>query len=143
MPKFNIKKVPKGFCFPVTTKDLKCFIAQYDGLFQNVELSGISRSESKGSLSSDLSRFWVGIITATRIDNNWIFDLKLEALREEHIMKHREKITQQTFTDINNWIANKVSLNKSAPQEPRQLFLCFEYKNDKIISASHEVRLNI
>ncbi len=142
MTKFNIKRVPKGFYFPVQTKELKKFIKSFGELFRIVDLNEISSCEKKGSLSPKLGRFWVGIVTATKNEMGWFFDLKLQALREKHISEHKDVITQIIFNDISDWIEKKISSKETDPEEPRRLFLSFENKDKKIISASHEVRLD-
>ncbi len=135
--KFKVKNVPKGFSYPFTKKDLKLGILNFGDMFRSVEFDGISSSDKH---DYGTKRYWVGIVTVSRIEGRWIFDIEIEALRNDKIRPMKESIKKIILKDISNWVDKKSLLLETSPVEPRQLFLAFTNTGGSIISSSHEVR---
>lgn len=138
MAKYNIKKVPRGFSFPISKKEMKLGLSTVENFIYLVNFMDISSSEQRPRIIED--RFWVGIVTAWRVEDKWGFEIEINALRDKNILFSKELITKILLKDIVSWINKKRTLLLTSPVEPSQLFLSFTNKNGNICSRSHEVR---
>ena len=133
----KIKNVPKGFHFPLSKKDLKDLRNSFPDMLSEIVFENISYSEG---FKFNNSSWCVGIITAYRTENKWQFSLEINALRDEHILDIKDKVSVLLLDEIRNWITKKSSLPLTAPEEPRQLFLRFNREGTFVVAASFECR---
>lgn|SRR3990167_8787098 len=137
MPSFIIKRLPAGFSFPLSKHSIKAYFCNQINLFRSIEISGIS--PDRNLPNTPFPRYyWVGILTANK-DEDWSFDLHIEGMKNEDLEPFKDEVARLLLTDIKSFMTEKMALLETSPIEPRQLFLTYSIKGNRVVSNSHKV----
>jgi len=131
MTKFDIKKAPKGWRFPVTKKEVRSLIVETGARFDSVLFQG-TRS-SRGFLGSTWC--WFGILQSERIEGEWHFRLEVNCLKEEYVIPFWREVVADVGAEVRRWVEKKRSLPPADPGRPTKLYLKYELGENGCVSC--------
>jgi hypothetical protein len=111
------KKLPKGFTYPVSKKDVKTFINSYKNCRIDVEFRGLSSKQPKW-LENVFPYFYCHPIHLSAYRNDeglWYFIVMIEAENDEYMVDDNTVLSKYLISKIRTWIKCKINL---LPHEP-------------------------
>lgn len=138
--KFNLHRVPIGFEFPISRRQLRQLVRDSRAKFTLVEAKGISMSEGYSKELRAISDKWhVGVLKAERGLEGWSFELRVCAIRLANIKPSIEAVSECLLAHIESWTNEKLALPSTAPVQTVELYLGFRPTGASCESSSFEV----
>ncbi|KJS02200.1 MAG: hypothetical protein VR65_05985 [Desulfobulbaceae bacterium BRH_c16a] len=133
MADLNLKqKVPKGYSYPLTIKEIKKFAQRHVEII-NITYAGISPHDQIKESKS----IWFGEVIASNENDGWKYQLRIYASRNSLLGEVISNATQLMIEEIQNWIEwNSKSLAR--PITFNRFYLSARKANNTLESTSSE-----
>ncbi len=124
---YEYRKLPRDFTYVLTKRHIRALDERFPDTYWRSEFRGISSSDSgPHQLSGRRIDYWsyhVGVISALRHDDGWIFDLEIDGIRRKHLGETRESLGQQLVEAISAWAKSLNDLPETSPKSGYEIYL--------------------
>ena len=137
---FHLHRVPIGFEFPISRRQLRQLVRQSPADYRLVETKGISMPEGQSKAMRSISdKHHAGVLQAERSPAGWSLELRICALRIANLRPSLAAVSACLLADIESWTSEKLAQPDTAPAQRVELFLGFRPGDEQCESASFEV----
>jgi hypothetical protein len=128
MTKFRIKKIPRGWVFVPTKKQIRELLLSLGADVMLVDFKGTSSVAKSNWL-------YFGIVESRVVDSGWCFYIHLWGVRETVVLPVRQELAAATLSEIENYINECKARSPAHVIKPAQLMLAFDVTSDGITSS--------
>lgn len=138
MSQINSKKLPKGFSYPITKKEIRSWIKTADTNTEFVTFSFVGTGKNYFSKAHASSYYFPVSVTALPDEKGWQFAVEISGLKHERYEERREEISTLLLAHITNWVACKLALSVTAPKKPSRASLNFNLTREEIVEIKEK-----